>query len=381
MKILIIEPFFTGSHKSWAEGYQTHSSHEVFMLSQKGRHWKWRMFGGAVTLAKAFLKNDFLPDCIVASDMLDVATFKALAISLEPSTTRKNQIQNIPITLYFHENQICYPWSPTDQDIKLSRNNQYGFINYTSALTADAVFFNSDFHRKAFIKALPDFLKQFPDDRELENVSILESKSKTLSLGMDLKRFLVYESSSNNEVPVLLWNHRWEYDKNPNGFFNALFRLKEEQVKFKLIVLGQAYQKAPPIFAKAKELLKDETIHFGYAKDFATYAKLLWQADILPVTSYQDFFGGSVVEAIFCNCFPILPNRLAYLEHIPEDRKAEIFYDNDELFYPMLKQKILGFEKLNFIPYLQNFVAPYDWSTLAHRYDENLEVLLENPHQ
>mgnify|MGYP000456988033 CR=1 FL=1 len=37
------------------------------------------------------------------------------------------------------ENQITYPWSPQDEDVKYQRNNQYGFINYTSALAADQV--------------------------------------------------------------------------------------------------------------------------------------------------------------------------------------------------------------------------------------------------
>ena len=52
MKILILEPYFTGSHKQWALGYKKYSKHEVNILSMKGQFWKWRMHGGAVTLAK-----------------------------------------------------------------------------------------------------------------------------------------------------------------------------------------------------------------------------------------------------------------------------------------------------------------------------------------
>ena len=36
------------------------------------------------------------------------------------------------------------------------------------------------------------------------------------------------------------------------------------------------------------------------------YAKWLWKADIIPVTSNQEFFGASVMEAIYCNTWPIL---------------------------------------------------------------------------
>ena len=64
MKILIVEPFFTGSHKKWAEEYQQKSGHEVKIICLPGRFWKWRMHGAAITLAKRYHKLKFLPDLI-----------------------------------------------------------------------------------------------------------------------------------------------------------------------------------------------------------------------------------------------------------------------------------------------------------------------------
>ena len=58
MKILILEPFFTGSHQQWAEGFQKHSTHQVEILSLSGHHWKWRMHGGAIALADLFLQKN-----------------------------------------------------------------------------------------------------------------------------------------------------------------------------------------------------------------------------------------------------------------------------------------------------------------------------------
>lgn len=54
MHLTLVEPFFTGSHQQWALQYQKHSQHNVHILSLKGKYWKWRMFGGAVTLAQKF---------------------------------------------------------------------------------------------------------------------------------------------------------------------------------------------------------------------------------------------------------------------------------------------------------------------------------------
>lgn len=36
-------------------------------------------------------------------------------------------------------------------------------------------------------------------------------------------------------------------------------------------------------------------------------ARWLWQSDVLLVTSQQEYFGVSVVEAMHCGCYPLLP--------------------------------------------------------------------------
>ncbi len=368
MKILLIEPFFTGSHESWAKGYQQYSEHEIQILSLPGRFWKWRMYGGAVELAaQCNALKDFQPDLLLTTDMLDVTTFIALT----------NKAYNrLPVALYFHENQITYPWSSTDPDITLQRNNQYGFINYTSALAADQVFFNSTYHLHSFIDALPSFLKQFPDYKGIENIPLIKDKSQVLPLGIDLSRFNDYQQPSDNAIPILLWNHRWEYDKNPDLFFKTLMQLKAEGISFQLVVVGDSYQKIPAVFKEAKKQLQEEIIQYGKVSSFQEYAEWLWKADILPVTNQQDFFGQSVVEAMYCNCHPILPQRLAYPMHIPPTHHADYFYHTEEAFYQMLKNAISNFKtKRN--PSVQSFVSHYDWRILATQYDAVLAELIK----
>ncbi|SVE34272.1 uncharacterized protein METZ01_LOCUS487126, partial [marine metagenome] len=51
VNILLVEPYFTGSHKQWVLGFKKYSKHDVRLLVIKGQFWKWRMHGGAVTLA------------------------------------------------------------------------------------------------------------------------------------------------------------------------------------------------------------------------------------------------------------------------------------------------------------------------------------------
>ncbi|MBR9917000.1 DUF3524 domain-containing protein [bacterium] len=366
MNILLLEPFYSGSHQQWAEGLQKHSKHNVQILSLPGRHWKWRMHGGAVSLAKQFNELEEFPDLVLATSMLDITTFLSL--------TRKRSA-NIPVAMYFHENQLTYPWSPQDRDVKKKRNNHYSFINYASALAADKVFFNSKYHMDSFLGALPKFLKQFPDKRERDNIEIIREKSEVLHLGLDLKRFEDFRSSDKEKQSeaTILWNHRWEYDKNPEEFFETLFELKEKEIGFKLVVLGEQNDVNPPIFDEAKEKLEDEILHWGYADSFDDYAKWLWRADILPVTSNQDFFGGSVIEAMYCDCFPLFPNRLAFPEHLPEELDRERLYEEGELPARLETaiESVMGIRQVDY----QSIIKKYDWKELVEKYDEKMEKL------
>lgn len=358
MQILLLEPFFTGSHQQWAEGYQRHSIHDVQLLTMKGKHWKWRMYGGAVTLARLFLESNLRPDLILASDMLDLTTFLALT---------RSKSANIPTAVYFHENQLTYPWATADNRAK--QQQDYSFLNYISALAADDVYFNSEYHRQSFLAQLPAFLKQFPDYNELANVSAIEAKSKVIPLGLELSKFDIFKIKNTNGLPLLLWNHRWEYDKNPDAFFNTLYELKANGLKFELAILGESYDRQPPCFAEAKAKLAEEIVHFGYAESFEQYAQWLWRADILPVTSQQDFFGGSVVEAMYCGCFPILPKRLAYPEHIPEALHSAYFYKNTAELKAKLTWAIDNIATVRADSAYRKKVLGYDWQVLCPFYD------------
>ena len=333
MKICLIEPFHTGSHAAWAEEFARFSRHDVELLTLRGRHWKWRMHGGAVTLARQFMESDFQPDLLLASDMLDLTTFLAL--------TRK-RTAGIPTALYFHENQLSYPWSTNGSEPSEQRAH-YAFINYTSALAADTIFFNSHYHREVFNEQLTEFLKGFPDFNELGSLPLLRAKSEVLPLGLDLRRFDEYrpeERQDPTKPPLILWNHRWEYDKNPEEFFQALFQLQDEGLAFEVAVLGESFRTCPPVFTEARQRLGQRIVQFGYAKDFADYARWLWRADILPVHSNHDFFGASVVQAIYCHCTPLLPRRLAYPEHIPTPMREQFLYEDFDDLLERLRELI-----------------------------------------
>lgn len=365
MKVLLVEPFYGGSHRKWADGFKAYSTHEVRLLTLPAAHWKWRMHGAAVTLSEKANSSDFIPDLILATDMLDVATFKA---------SLKTVLRDVPMVTYFHENQITYPWSRSDKDLKLKRDNHYGFINYTSALVSDKVLFNSEYHLNSFIEGLSQFLKQFPDYQNLETIQRIQEKSEVVHLGMNL---MTLDSLRPAELQLpkratILWNHRWEYDKNPEEFFESLIEIKRRSWEFNLVVLGERFKKQPAIFESAKQELNNNILHWGFVESRAEYAHWLWHSDILPVTSNQDFFGGSIVEAMYCNVKPLLPKRLAYPEHVPANLHHVFFYDDGKLT-SRLQNWIKDVTVLR-KQQTRSFVEKYDWSKVALLLDQTLNL-------
>ena len=365
MRIFLLEPFYTGSHRTWAEQLAQHSHHEIHILKMEGRYWKWRMHGAAITMARKLTSFHLRPDLLLASDMLDVSTFLGLIRGHQPF---------VPLAIYFHENQMAYPWS-----YKATRNNNwrhFAFINLASALSADHVFFNSHYNLASFQQEAYQLLNQYPDYNETDTVDAVRHKSQVLPLGLNLSAFDPYLENYQPacKPPLILWNHRWEHDKNPEAFTQLIHTLEEEGFSFELALLGEAPYGQLQAFENLKALLGNKMVQYGYADDFETYAYWLAQADLLPVTSNQDFFGGSVIEAMYCGVYPLLPNRLAYPEHIPSGKEA-VLYDTFEELVSKARQALNNIEETrNFS--LREHVALYDWRHQGPVYDRVLRSCL-----
>ena len=365
MKILYIEPYYGDSHKNWINQFKKYSVHDIDIIKLPGNKWKWRMHGGAITLAEQFIKYNKVYDLILCSDFLNLPVFKSLTSSYT---------KNTPFVMYYHENQIAYPWPIHDPDKKLERDFHYYYINQTSALASNWSLFNSYFNKKSFLDGLNEYLQKMPDNQNMNTIKQIDNKSSILHLGCDLKKFDKYKINTRNKIPNILWNHRWEYDKNPQLFFDSLMKIKKSNLKFNLIVLGQQFSTYPEIFDIAKKELSNEIIHWGYCDSFEEYSLWLWNSDIIPVTSKQDFFGISIVEAVYCNTKPILPNRLAYPEIFDMTKNKNLFYNSNLDFYNQLHDEILNFNGDNSF---LNEIGKFDWTNMIKQYDKTFTILKE----
>ena len=378
MNVLALEPWYGGSHQRFLDGLIEHSAHDIRPVTMPGRFWRWRIEGGGVTLAKkvrSVIEEGFEPDLLFATDMVNVPAVLSLA---------RSRLQDVPVLLYFHENQLTYPLPPDRE-----RERAYAITNYLSALAADRVVFNSQFHFDEFIEALPQLLRDFPDFTNMHTVRDLREKSTVLHLGMDLSAHDAYEgvrttrSLHSTTPPVVLWNQRWEYDKNPSAFFRVMNRLDDAGVPFQLILAGKHFQEQPEEFEQAFERYAERILHYGYAEDFAEYSRLLHRADIVVSTARHEFFGVAVQEAIYCGCHPVLPNRLSYPELIPETHHepllhAPILYENEDHLFDILRDILEGEERPLPPDTLRKIPAPLDWDTHVDRYDALMEDVAQS---
>lgn len=375
MQITLISPYHGGSHQAWAEGYRRYSKHDLELLTLPARFWKWRMHGAAVTLARRFLQQPVTADLLLVTDMLDLTTFLALT---------RRRTANTPVALYMHENQLTYPLpaDPTKGPMRRQlgeRDRHYAFINYASMLAADRVLFNSRYHRRSFLEALPKFLRHFPEYKELGSVRPIERRSAVLPVGIDLQRLDPRRAfQRSEEPPLILWNQRWEYDKNPEAFFAALHELAGAGVAFRLALCGQQYGKRPAVFDEALERLGSRVIHAGHAR-LPRYRELLWEATVTVSTAHHEFFGIAILEAIYAHTFPILPRRLSYPEIIPAAFHEQCLYQGTEELLSRLRWALqFPQQARREAAQLAATVVRYDWQSLASSYDELLEGLVEN---
>ena len=361
MRIALVDPFYDVSHKLWSTGLQHHSRHDIDIYALSPIYWKWKMASGALTLAQQINESKIDYSLFLVTDMVDLGLFKS---SLDSHHREK------PTAIYFHENQITYPWSDTDPDPSLDRDHHYGWINFTSSIISDRVYFNSAYHKTSFLNALPEFLQRFPSSGLSKHIDDIVAKSTVLPIGIDFPEGLTNKAS---DKLTILWNHRWESDKNPELFYKALVHLKNKGFPFNLIVCGKEYQQRPTAFDKIQQTFSSELIHWGYAESREQYWDLLSQADLSIVTSNQDFFGISVVESIFAGCIPLLPNRLAYPAHIPEEFHRDLLYNSEQHLYEQLDRIIEG--SLDTKALILH-IMKYDWSNLMSQYDVEFQDMI-----
>lgn len=369
MNILAIEPYYSGSHRAFLKGLMENSAHKITPIKLDYRRWKWRMHGDSVKLAEMSSHISEEIDLLLVSSMTNLPAFLALT---------NPRFAFTPKVMIMHENQLTQPMPEGEE-----RDLTYCYINYLSMLSADKLLFTTDHHLNELMEALPEFLDHFPDDKHYNTIDQIRDKSLVMYPGLNLSVFDAQpDTRENNKRPVIVWNQRWQFDRNPTLFFKVLNRLNDIDLEFDLILAGDTQHKKPEEFEKAWKRFGDQITHFGYVENVENYSKLLHSGDIVVSTATHEFFCVAIMEAVYCGCHPLVPNRLHYPELIPDTLHnpllhAPVIYDTEDDLFRCLKDLLTGKTKPLPKSSLQNINKHLDWKEMIDRYDALFNRLKE----
>jgi glycosyltransferase involved in cell wall biosynthesis len=364
LKFLFLEPFYGGSHREFAKGLVSHSQHDIDLVTLPARFWKWRMRGAALYFIKKVPSLESY-DGVLTSGLMSLSDFKALSNGTCP-----------PALTYFHETQLTYPLAPGEH-----MDYQFGFTDMTTALAADRILFNSQTHLNTFFTRLPGFLKMMPEYQPLWLVDNIRAKADFLYPGCRFPADTIPGAEASREFPpLIIWNHRWEFDKCPDQFFDALDAVLASGANFHLALLGENFQAVPKAFERARQRYVQQIVQYGYVQSREEYIRWLQRGSIVISTARQENFGIAVVEAIRFGCVPLLPNRLAYPEIIPQQFHSVVLYEDAGDLVQKLTRLITHYAEFKELRgQLSAHMGKFAWQNLIDRYDEELKALVHLP--
>lgn len=306
LKILLLSAYAASSHRYWRELLVEHlTEFDWTVVELPDRHFYWRVRSNALTYAMEHRKTLLEPyDLVMATSMVDLCGLRGLLPS----------ISSIPTILYFHENQFAYPVRKPSSNIINSQ-----LVSVYSAMSADRVLFNSEYNMQSFLNGARELFEKMPDGVPANVMGGVESNSRVVPVPI-LTGLAAHDAGHRakrtDRALEIVWNHRWEYDKQPEVFFAAMQMLQEHGVEFVLHVMGQSFREVPPCFNQARESLGDRVATWGY-QPRESYLQILRRADFVVSCAAHDFQGLGMLEAISLGCVPVAPARVAYREYIP----------------------------------------------------------------
>ena len=294
-RVWLLSGYRADSHAAWADwllGSQPRVDWQ--RLELPGRHFAWRIRGNPLSWLDALPPES--PDLLLATSMVDLATLKGL----------HPRLAGVPALYYFHENQFAYPLSERQRHWLEPR-----MVQLYGGLAADRLLFNSAFNRDSYLQGVAGLLGQMPDAVPPGIVERLEQKSSLCPVPI-----APVPAAAERDPQLLLWNHRWEHDKAPELFADAMIQLAGEGVPFRLALLGKRPRQVPPALARLREALPERIVADGRLP-LADYRALLGRASIAVSTARHEFQGLALLEATSAGARPLVPDALCYPEQYP----------------------------------------------------------------
>jgi glycosyltransferase involved in cell wall biosynthesis len=329
MRVLLVEPWYGGSHRAWADGWAAASSHDIDMVTLPDRFWRRRLRVGAAELAPLvdrWVDGQGRPDVVVATSMVDLAALMGAS---------RRSLGDVPVVLYCHENQLVYP----HPDQVAAPDVDAAARSLQSLTVADRVVVNSQHHLEEMGVGACRVIRDLglAGGAVERRVGAALDAAIVVPVGVDLAwcdaagdvpgrdRGALDGADSGSGDPVVLWPHRWDGDKAPDAMVRTLERLAAEGVAFGVVLAGEDGWDGQGRRRDALERLGSRVVASGLLSP-GDYRHWVRRADVVVSTARHEYFGVAVVEAMAAGCVPVLPDRCSYPELIPGGFHAAALY-------------------------------------------------------
>jgi len=292
----LLSAYRADSHVAWADWLvASQRQWRWHLLELPGRFFRWRIRGNPLSWLDQLPPG--VPDLIVATSMVDLATLKGLF----------PRLARVPAIYYFHENQFAYPLSAKQQtSIEPQMVQIYG------ALAAQRILFNSRFNRDSFLDGVDALIAKMPDAAPVGVRERLAAKADICPVPI-----APVATAVDKDDRLIVWNHRWEYDKAPDVFVDAVLDVADKGVEFKLALLGPRTTPPPESLVRLRSRLADRIVVDGRV-DRDSFRHTLGRATIVVSTALHEFEGLAVLEAVSAGARPLVPDALCYPEQYPQ---------------------------------------------------------------
>ena len=88
LDVVFFEPWYGGSHRTFADAWARRSRHRVDLATLAPRHWKWRQEASAWELAAKVASRD-VPDLIACSDYVDLPRLIEGGVAIQVFTANR----------------------------------------------------------------------------------------------------------------------------------------------------------------------------------------------------------------------------------------------------------------------------------------------------
>lgn len=292
----LLSAYRADSHAAWADWViREQTQYDWLRFELPGRHFRWRIRGNPLSWLDHLPET--APELIVATSMVDLATLKGLL----------PRLARVPTVYYFHENQFAYPRSENQ-----ARSIEPQMVQLYGALAAQRILFNSTFNRDSFLAGVDELMRKMPDNVPAGLRKRLANKADVCPVPID-----PVDQSVEKDERLIVWNHRWEYDKAPDLFADAMIAAARLGLEFRLALLGGRPHQAPAALQRLREQMGGRIVADGRV-DTPVYQRLLAESSIVVSTALHEFQGLSVMEAVSAGARPLVPDALCYPEQYPQ---------------------------------------------------------------